>query len=202
VTNHYYSKEQNVESAPRFIEFTLRKHLLRFKTDNGVFSKGEVDFGSRVLVEAFDFPSINGDLLDVGCGYGPIGLTLAKEDQNRVVHMVDVNERAMALASENAQANQIHNVKVYESDCLNSVQKKDFAAIVTNPPIRAGKKVVHTILEQSFEHLEVGGQLWAVIQKKQGAPSAIEKLKEIFAEVEVVEKNKGYFIIKATKHLT
>ncbi|MHC0039215.1 class I SAM-dependent methyltransferase [Pseudoneobacillus sp. C159] len=202
MTNHYYSREQNVESAPRFIDFTLRKHLLKFKTDNGVFSKGEVDFGSRELVEAFEFPSINGDLLDVGCGYGPIGLSLAKEAQNRVVHMVDVNERALSLASENAQANQIHNVVIYESDCLNSVQRRDFAAILTNPPIRAGKKVVHAILEQSFDHLQTGGQLWVVIQKKQGAPSAIDKLKEIFAEVEVVDKKKGYFIIKATKHLT
>lgn len=199
MTEHYYSKEQQVESAPRYIDFNLRKHSIKFKTDNGVFSKSEVDFGSRLLVETFEYPEIDGDLLDVGCGYGPIGLSLAKDDLDRTVHMVDVNDRALSLAKENAGINKIDNVEIYESDCLNSVTKKDFGAILTNPPIRAGKKVVHTILEQSFKHLQPGGQLWVVIQKKQGAPSALELLEGIFSEVEVVEKKKGYFIIKATK---
>jgi 16S rRNA (guanine1207-N2)-methyltransferase len=199
MTEHYYSKEQSVESAPRYLDFTLRNKSMKFKTDNGVFSKGEVDFGSRLLIETFQFPDESGDFLDVGCGYGPIGLSLAGVDINRTIHMVDVNERALSLAKENAQLNQIHNVEIYESDCLNGVTKVDFAAILTNPPIRAGKKVVHAILEQSFDHLQNGGHLWVVIQKKQGAPSAIELLKGMFAEVEVVEKKKGYFIIKATK---
>jgi 16S rRNA (guanine1207-N2)-methyltransferase len=199
MTEHYYSKEQQVESTPRYIDFSLRNHSIKFKTDNGVFSKSEVDFGSRLLVETFDFPEITGDILDVGCGYGPIGLSLAKDDLDRTVHMVDVNERALSLAKENAGLNKIDNVEIYESDCLNSVAKKDFSAILTNPPIRAGKKVVHTILEQSFEHLQSGGQLWVVIQKKQGAPSALDLLEGIFSEVEVVEKKKGYFIIRATK---
>lgn len=202
MNEHYYSKEQSVESAPRFINFTLRELSLQFKTDNGVFSKGEVDFGSRLLIETFEFPKSNGDFLDVGCGYGPIGLSLAKGDSSRTVHMVDVNERALNLAKENAQLNQIHNVAIYESSCLDRVTRNDFIAILTNPPIRAGKEIVHTILEDSFNHLQAGGELWVVIQKKQGAPSAIELLKGIFAEVEVVEKKKGYFIIKATKHLT
>jgi 16S rRNA (guanine1207-N2)-methyltransferase len=202
MNEHYYSKEQSVESAPKFLNFTLREQSLQFKTDNGVFSKGEVDFGSRLLIETFKFPKSNGDFLDVGCGYGPIGLSLAKGDSSRTVHMVDVNERALNLAKENAQLNQIHNVAIYESSCLDRVAKNDFIAILTNPPIRAGKKIVHTILEDSFNHLQAGGELWVVIQKKQGAPSAIELLKGIFAEVEVVEKKKGYFIIKATKHLT
>jgi 16S rRNA (guanine1207-N2)-methyltransferase len=202
MNEHYYSKEQSVESAPRFLDFTLRGHSLRFKTDNGVFSKGEVDFGSRLLIETFEFPKSKGDILDIGCGYGPIGLSLAKGDSSRTVHMVDVNERALNLAKENAQLNQIHNVAIYESSCLDGVTRNDFIAILTNPPIRAGKKIVHTILEDSFNHLQAGGELWVVIQKKQGAPSAIELLKGIFAEVEVVEKKKGYFIIKATKHLT
>lgn len=202
MNKHYYSKEQSVESAPRFLDFTLREQSLRFKTDNGVFSKGEVDFGSRLLIETFEIPKSDGDFLDVGCGYGPIGLSLAKGDRSRTVHMVDVNERALNLAKENAQLNQIDNVSIYESNCLDSVTKNDFIAILTNPPIRAGKKIVHAILEDSINHLQAGGELWVVIQKKQGAPSAIELLKGIFAEVEVVDKEKGYFIIKATKHLT
>jgi 16S rRNA (guanine1207-N2)-methyltransferase len=196
---HYYSRTQKVESDPKFWDYTLKNIHFRFKTDNGVFSKKEVDFGSRLLIEAFEMPDVNGSVLDVGCGYGPIGLSLAKTFPNKTVHMVDVNERALTLTKENAELNQISNITVYESDRLSTVTEVDFAAILTNPPIRAGKKVVHEIFEQSYHHLVPNGELWVVIQKKQGAPSAVEKLNEIFSEVEIVEKDKGYFIIKAIK---
>ncbi len=199
MSEHYYSRTQKVESDPRYWDFTLRDFRFRFKTDNGVFSKREVDFGSRLLIEAFKLPEAPGQLLDAGCGYGPIGLSVAKLDPHRIVHMIDVNERALLLAKENAVLNQITNVKIYESDGLSNVTEAGFAAILTNPPIRAGKKVVYSIFEQSYEHLQDGGELWIVIQKKQGAPSAIEKLTEIFTDVETVDKEKGYFIIKAVK---
>ncbi|TRZ36381.1 class I SAM-dependent methyltransferase [Niallia circulans] len=199
MTEHYFSRSQNVSSDPNHWDFTLKGNAFRFKTDNGVFSKKEVDFGSRVLIEAFSYPEVDGDILDVGCGYGPIGLSLAKEGNGRTIHMVDVNERALNLAQENAEINHIDNVLIYESDRLLQVKGNKFAAILTNPPIRAGKKVVHDIFEQSFEHLIHNGELWVVIQKKQGAPSALEKLEQLFQEVEVVEKQKGYFIIKAKR---
>ena len=199
MSEHYYSRTQKVESDPKFWDFTLRSHIFRFKTDNGVFSKREVDFGSRLLIESFIMPKVEGHVLDVGCGYGPIGLSIAKEFSNRIVHMVDVNERAIELAKENASLNKITNVDIYESDRLLNVRGDTFAAILTNPPIRAGKQTVHDILEQSFEHLVPNGELWIVIQKKQGAPSALEKLKTLFSDVETVDKAKGYFIIKAKK---
>jgi len=199
MSEHYYSRTQKVESDPKFWDFTLRSHIFRFKTDNGVFSKREVDFGSRLLIESFIMPKVEGHVLDVGCGYGPIGLSIAKEFSNRIVHMVDVNERAIELAKENASLNKITNVDIYESDRLLNVRGDTFAAILTNPPIRAGKQTVHDIFEQSFEHLVPNGELWIVIQKKQGAPSALEKLKTLFSDVETVDKAKGYFIIKAKK---
>jgi 16S rRNA (guanine1207-N2)-methyltransferase len=199
LSEHYYSRTQKVESDPKFWDFTLKNNQFRFKTDNGVFSKREVDFGSRLLIESFEMPKTEGLLLDVGCGYGPIGLSLAKYYQDRMIHMVDVNGRAIELAKENAELNRIQNVKVYESDCLLNVKEKTFAAILTNPPIRAGKKTVHDIFEQSFEHLTTQGELWVVIQKKQGAPSAIEKLNNLFNHVETIDKSKGYFVIKAQK---
>jgi len=201
MSDHYYSREQKVESNPSFWDFTLRNHRMKFKTDSGVFSKREVDFGSRLLIEAFEPPSVEGDILDVGCGYGPIGLSIAK-DTGRHVHMVDVNERALSLAKENAALNQVGNVSIYESDCLVNVKSYDFACILTNPPIRAGKKIVHQIFEQSYSYLKENGELWVVIQKKQGAPSAIEKLTDVFGNVETFEKKKGYYILRAKKYLT
>jgi 16S rRNA (guanine1207-N2)-methyltransferase len=199
LSEHYYSRMQKVESDPKFWDYTLKNNQFRFKTDNGVFSKREVDFGSRLLIESFEMPNADGLLLDVGCGYGPIGLSIAKTYHDRMIHMVDVNERAIALAKENAELNRIQNVKIYESDRLLNVKEKTFAAILTNPPIRAGKKTVHDIFEQSFEHLTSQGELWVVIQKKQGAPSAIEKLNNLFNHVETIDKSKGYFVIKAQK---
>lgn len=199
MSEHYYSRTQKVESEPKIWDFTLRNQLFRFKTDNGVFSKKEVDFGSRLLIEAFELSNVEGPLLDVGCGYGPIGLSIAKSFPERHVHMIDVNERAIELAKGNAVQNSVHNVDIYESDILINVKEFKFAAILTNPPIRAGKKTVHDIFEQSYEHLVPLGELWVVIQKKQGAPSAIEKLKELFTTVDTIDKSKGYFIIKAVK---
>lgn len=198
LTSHYFSREQQVESNPKYLHFILRNHKMEFKTDNGVFSKGEVDFGTRLLIETFQFPELEGDILDVGCGYGPIGLTLAKET-NKTVHMIDINQRALSLAKENAERNHLTNVKIYESDLFSDVLETQFAAIITNPPIRAGKAVVHSIFEQSFNYLVDGGELWVVIQKKQGAPSAEKKIQDVFGNVEIVSKKKGYFIIKAKK---
>lgn len=200
MTNHYYSRNPEVESKPEQWSFTLRGNEYRFKTDAGVFSKREVDFGSRLLIEAFEC-SLEDDrpIIDIGCGYGPIGLSVASLYPNRTVHMVDVNARAIDLSKENAQANGIRNVNVYESSVFSEVKETDFAAVISNPPIRAGKKVVHEILEESKRFLETGGELWIVIQKKQGAPSAMAKMEEVFGNVEVVLKKKGYYILKSKK---
>ena len=113
--------------------------------------------------------------------------------------MVDVNQRAIGLAKENAKLNGIDNVEIYESDRFTGITETNFAAILTNPPIRAGKRVVHDLLEQSYHHLAPGGEVWVVIQKKQGAPSAIAKLEEIFGTAEVFAKRKGYYILRASK---
>ncbi len=201
MSEHYYSRNPSVESKRQKWEFSLRGHNLTFTTDKGVFSKGEIDFGSRLLLDSFNLPIIDGRLLDVGCGYGPIGITLAREFPERMIDMIDVNERAILLAKENAEINKVSNVDVFNSDALQNVKHLGYAAILTNPPIRAGKKVVHKIFEESFHHLAENGELWIVIQKKQGAPSAIEKLKTLTPLVEVVSKDKGYIIIRAIKSM-
>jgi len=199
MTDHYYSRKPEVESDPKYWKTELRNHPFQFKTDRGVFSKEEVDFGSRLLVDSFSMPDTEGPVLDMGCGYGPIGLSLAKDFPDRKVHMVDINERAVGLAKENAAHNQIENIRIYESDGFQSVEENSFAAILTNPPIRAGKRLIFDMFEKSFLHLAPQGELWIVIQKKQGAPSAKAKLQEIFPQVEVAAKKKGYFIFRAIK---
>ncbi|OIU72880.1 class I SAM-dependent methyltransferase [Rossellomorea aquimaris] len=201
MTNHYYSSKPEVGSNPQSIQFELRGHSFRFKTDQGVFSKKEVDFGSRTLIENFKLPETEGALLDVGCGYGPIGLALAKDFGDRMVHMVDVNERALSLAGENAKANGVENVRIYQSDRYKNVKDKGFAAILTNPPIRAGKETVHSILSESYDHLADKGELWVVIQKKQGAPSAMDKMEELFSNVEIAARKKGYYILRSVKEI-
>ncbi|MCP8971103.1 class I SAM-dependent methyltransferase [Ectobacillus ponti] len=198
MADHYYSNSPTSKSDKKKWKFDLRGQAFTFFSDHGVFSKNEVDFGSRLLIEAFQAPEVEGAFLDVGCGYGPIGLSLGKAYPSRQVEMVDVNERAMELAKENAVLNRVENVKIYKSSVYENVTGQ-FAAILSNPPIRAGKQVVHEILERANDHLVSGGELWIVIQKKQGAPSALAKLEEIYLEVEVVEKSKGYYIIKSKK---
>ncbi|WP_096202158.1 class I SAM-dependent methyltransferase [Bacillus sp. FJAT-45350] len=200
MSEHYYTDKPTVESNEHTFPFELRGKRFMFTSDSGVFSKKEIDFGSKLLIEKFTFPEREGDILDVGCGYGPIGISLANEDKERTVWMIDVNERALQLSKKNASANQVTNIVIEKSDLLSNITKNDFTSIVTNPPIRAGKQVVHELYEQAYEHLKIEGELWVVIQKKQGAPSTIEKLETMFQEVEVVEKKKGYFIIKAKKY--
>ncbi|RXJ03029.1 class I SAM-dependent methyltransferase [Anaerobacillus alkaliphilus] len=202
MSNHYYSEKPTVESSRKKWDSELRGIKMVFTSDAGVFSKKEVDFGTRLLLEVYQYPSIEGDILDVGCGYGPIGLTLAKEGQDRNLVMVDMNERALELSELNAKLNDITNVSIKKSNLLNALEGKSFASILSNPPIRAGKKVIHQLFEEAYDHLENMGELWIVIQKKQGAPSAIEKLEELFGEVQIQKKSKGYYIIRAKKQLT
>ncbi|MCF6139483.1 class I SAM-dependent methyltransferase [Pseudalkalibacillus berkeleyi] len=197
--SHYYSNKPSVESNRKDWAFELKGKTFRFYSDSGVFSKNEVDFGSRLLIESFEATDVDVNILDMGCGYGPIGLALAASYPKAEITMVDVNERAIQLSKDNARRNQIANVDIFQSNLFENVTKSNYHAILTNPPIRAGKDVVHAIFEQAHTHLLPGGELWIVIQKKQGAPSAIEKLESIFDEVDVVERKKGYFIIRSKK---
>lgn len=198
MSGHYYSKKPEVNHNRQTHADSLRGNPMKFVTDAGVFSKTGVDYGSRVLVETMELQE--GDrVLDVGCGYGPIGLTAARLVGSGHVTMIDINERAVELARENTRLNGISNVTILQSDLFEAVKTERFQVILTNPPIRAGKAVVHRIFEEGYQLLQEGGSMWVVIQKKQGAPSAMDKLEAIFGEVEVVTKDKGYWILRAHK---
>ncbi|SDX91580.1 class I SAM-dependent methyltransferase [Paenibacillus sp. CF384] len=200
MSDHYYTRTPGIAHDRHLLETELRGYKLRFMTDAGVFSKTGIDFGSRVLVEALQLDK-QAKVLDVGCGYGPMGITAAKLAEQGHVTMIDINERAVALATENLKLNGVLNATVLQSDIYERVMGQTFDAIITNPPIRAGKEVVHRIFEEGAKLLVPGGAMWVVIQKKQGAPSAAAKLEAIFGNVEEVTKEKGYRIFRAQKEV-
>lgn len=199
MSEHYFTRRPQSESKPQTWINQIRNKSYTFTTDEGVFSKNTIDFGTRLLIEQFQPPEAKGDFLDLGCGYGPIGIVLANEWQDRHIVMADVNERAIALAEKNAAQNNVTNVEFVMSDRLQQLEYRSFAAVITNPPIRAGKQIVYQLFEESLQALHNNGELWIVIQKKQGAPSAKKKLTSLFEHVETVTRKKGYYIFRAVK---
>lgn len=166
-----------------------------FLTDNGVFSKDGLDFGSRLLLESIPLEEVGGKILDMGCGYGVFGIVISKLTSAHV-DMVDVNLRALHLATRNAKENSASNVSIFESNVYQNVSSK-YSSIVTNPPIRAGKKVVYDIVMNAKNYLEDDGKLFLVIRKEQGAKSLIVDLEKIY-NVDILKKSKGFFIIKCS----
>lgn len=195
---HYYTNNVNLDSQQAHIQFQYREHQITFISDIGVFSKERVDYGSRVLLDSMNIMDSQKTLLDVGCGYGTLGISLKKEYPWLNVEMVDVNERAVGLANQSIKYNELDNIKAYMSYIYEHVSNQ-FDIVISNPPIRAGKKVVFEILEKANDYLKDNGELMVVIQKKQGAPSAQKKMEEVFGNCEIVKRDKGYFVLKSIK---
>lgn len=195
MTKMYYAENPDSAHDIHELKVTLLGQSFTFLTDSGVFSKKMVDYGSQVLLNTLDFEK-GKTLLDLGCGYGPLGISLAKV-QGVKPTMVDVNNRAIDLAKQNAQKNGVE-ADIFQSDIYEKVTGT-FDYIISNPPIRAGKQVVHTIISESINYLKVGGNLTIVIQKKQGAPSAKAKMEEVFGNVEILKRDKGYYILRSEK---
>ena len=191
----YYDEHPDAQHDIHELHVVLLGERMNFLTDAGVFSKKMIDFGSQVLLSCLAFQP-GETVLDVGCGYGPLGLSLAKA-QGVHATMLDVNTRALDLAQKNAAFNQVE-ATIFQSNVYDQVEGC-FDHIISNPPIRAGKKVVHEVLSGSFDHLKPGGDLTIVIQKKQGAPSAKAKMEEVFGNCEILKKDKGYYILRSEK---
>ncbi len=177
--------------------FNFKDHTFKFHTDNGVFSKDYIDYGSFALLKAFKPNDIDLDILDMGAGYGPLGIVISTLYNKHTV-MCEINERAYNLNLKNIEENKA-NATVFQSDLYEKVSDLKFASIVTNPPIRAGKDIVYKIYDEAYNHLVEGGELWVVIQKKQGAPSSKEHITNLFGNCEIVTRDKGYYILKAVK---
>lgn len=195
MTKMYYAENPDSAHDIHELKVTLLGKTFTFLTDSGVFSKKMIDYGSQVLLNTLDFEK-GKTLLDLGCGYGPLGISLAKV-QGVQVTMVDINNRAIDLAQKNAEKNGV-TANIFQSNIYEKVTGT-FDYIISNPPIRAGKQVVHTIIADSINYLNDGGSLTIVIQKKQGAPSAKAKMEEIFGNVDILKRDKGYYILRSTK---
>ena len=194
--SHYFTNDNNVKSEERKIEVSFKNNTYEFIVDNGVFSKTKLDFATKTLLESLDFNNIKGRVLDFGCGWGPIGIII-KKNTDALVDMVDVNLRSINLSKKNATLNNV-DVNVFESDIYSNVKNKyDF--IITNPPIRVGKKILYDILFNAYDYLLEDGELWLVISKNQGAKSLFKDLSSKY-NVNIVVKNKEFFVFRCLKH--
>lgn len=198
MNDQYYTADPSSQSRPVPCFFPYRGHGLQFMTDAGVFSKGELDAGTRLLLDAL--PELTGDVLDLGCGWGAIGVSLAKANPACRVVMADVNRRALQLSRDNLERNACR-AEVIESDGMAAVMDRTFDAVVTNPPIRAGKQVIYRMFADAASHLREGGALYLVIRKQQGAESCVKYLKTLFAEVDKLDKSAGFWVLKASRPL-
>ena len=197
---HYYSEKQDdIESNPSEFIFNFKDHSFKFHTDNGVFSKEYIDYGTFAMLKAFTPNNIDLPILDMGAGYGPIGIVVSKL-YNKETHMCEINERAYNLILKNIDENKANSVAYHSNLFDNLPSGLIFSSVITNPPIRAGKDVVFKIYEGAYERLTTNGELWVVIQKKQGAPSSKEKLISLFGNCEIVNRDRGYYILKSVKN--
>ena len=199
MNDHYYTRDPRSESRPAECIFTYRGNSMTFQTDAGVFSRGEVDTGTRLLLEALP-EQMSGKILDLGCGWGVIGISIAKAWPETRVTLADVNMRALDLSRENAKRNRA-DVICAESDGLSAFEGTIFDAVVTNPPIRAGKQVIYGMFADAAKHLTPGGALYLVIRKQQGAESCIRYLETIYASVEKLDRSGGFWVLKASEPL-
>ena len=196
--NHYFEDNRHLKSNRKEFSFRFWCFSYSFISDDGVFSKGELDEGTKALLDTSSKDGLEGKVLDLGCGIGPVGIVVKHHFPQCEVEMVDVNPRALELAKENAKRNNV-DAKIYLSDAFANIETSDFSAILVNPPIRAGKAVIYKMFDQSFNHLKNGGCLWVVMRKSHGALSAKKKLEEVFGNCEIVNREKGFYILCSQK---
>lgn len=190
--NHYYTDNKDLPSKQKEFTYYFDNEVFRFTSDNGVFSKENVDYGSYVLIKSIYKLDLGKSLLDLGSGYGPIGIILKRFHEETDVEMVDVNSRAVELSKINNLNNKV-DIKVHL--CNDILSLHTFDTIVLNPPIRAGKKIIYDLYEKASQRLNENGHFYIVIKKAHGAESSIKKLETLFKEVKVINKDKGYFVI-------
>lgn len=202
MSDHYYTNQPQSEHKIKQIKETVGDVELALKTDTGVFSKDKVDFGSKLLISTFSqYARLDekSQVLELGSGYGPILLALAKQYPTTRFTGVELNQRAADLARENSRLNRVTSIEWVNGDATTLTVSPDYDYVVTNPPIRAGKAVIQAFVRQAHQALQDQGELWLVIQKKQGAASMSDYMEELFGDVEMMARDKGYWILRSVK---
>ena len=201
--SHYFSEVQDVKSVKKIINYEIKNEKFEFLTDNGVFSKTKVDFGTDVMLRTFlneNKKLENIRILDIGCGYGVVSVVLKRFFEKAKILSTDVNERALELTRENIQKNnRTDDFEVRKSFVFDNISE-NFDVILSNPPIRAGKQVIFEIYEKSFFHLNKNGKFYCVIQTKHGAKSTKKKLEELFGNCTTLVIEAGYRIFRCVKN--
>jgi 16S rRNA (guanine1207-N2)-methyltransferase len=196
MAEHYFTETPESLHKPLRLQAEYRCHTVVFQTDSGVFSRTEIDRGTRALLDTLP-ECITGEVLDMGCGYGVLGVCVKKHNPGCRLTMADINARAVELAAANARLNGA-DAETVQSDGFAALASRRFDLIVINPPIRAGKQVVYRMFSDAARALQPRGALMLVIRKQQGAPSAVTSLGALFQSVEVLQKKGGYWIIRCT----
>ena len=196
----YFEYDPNLKSERKQISFDLLGKHFVLTSDNGVFSKDELDEGTKTLIETSYKHGLYGDVLDLGCGIGTVGIVLKTVQKDLSFTLVDVQKNAVSLAKENVLKYELKDVEVFESDIVKSIEKTyDF--VLTNPPIRAGKNTVRAFFDGAYKVLKNNGELIVVIRKSHGAPSAKIYLEELFGNCEILKRNKGFYILRSVKNV-
>ena len=195
--SHYYTDNSQLASNPRSFDYYFDNEKFIFTTDNGVFCKENVDYGSYLLIKNTFRQALGNRLLDLGCGWGPVGIIIKRFNPDIEVTAVDVNSRAVELTNLNAVQNKTLIKACLCTDIL--TLNLLFDSIILNPPIRAGKVVIYDLYDKAYHTLRKNGSLYIVIQKKQGASSSVNKLSELFKTVTVLDREGGYWVIQAIK---
>lgn len=194
--SQYFDNDKNIKSERKIIKFNFNNKDFSIYSDNGVFSKDRFDYGTRVLLNSVDIDKLSGNVLDLGCGLGVVGIILGTFNKGINIDMVDINERAIDLAKNNLVLNNV-KANVFVSDIYSNIDNKyDF--IITNPPIRAGKNVIRGFLLGSYDYLKDDGILYFVMRKDHGVKSMIKELSAKF-NTSIVNKDKGFYVVLCTK---
>jgi 16S rRNA (guanine1207-N2)-methyltransferase len=196
--SQYFDNDNNIKHNKKIIEFYFNDKKYNLYSDNGVFSKDKFDYGTRLLLDSIDISKLSGNVLDLGCGIGVVGIILGTINENINIDMVDINERAISLVRDNLTLNKV-KANVFSSDVYSNVNKK-YDYIITNPPIRAGKEVVRKFLLGGYDYLNDNGILYFVMRKDHGVKSMIKELENKY-NVTIINKDKGFYIVSLTKHL-
>ena len=195
---HYFTDNSELKSKQSQFTYYFNNEKFIFNTDIGVFSKNNIDFGSYLLLKNTYAKDLGKRVLDLGCGYGPIGIIIKHFQKDIELDMVDINSRALDLAKINSQLNNVVS-NVIKSEDITTLNKK-YDSILLNPPIRAGKKIIFDLYEKAYKCLDNGGNLYIVIQKKQGSSSSKKRLEDLFDEVKVIDRDNGYHILQSCKY--